>query len=910
MAERDAAYASFERMQNHLKNVVLMTEKSDGMMIHISNHRVTYVPKKPFLRNGRAAYLLSPENLRGEAFREILYPPAAAERTYLADILERTGSEIRLTLLIILCLGNLEMLEAFELRFLTRSCGKSDRDLPFEEDVARDIFGHNGNDFFKIQFPFLAITIDEGTFRKDYQYLRCLPYLEHNEIGRGAYGTVFKVKIERGHFRYRQPKSRNKDPVYLVRKDFRPNAESYDAFKAEDFILKDLINSSNCPSSIMTSISSYIQTSSDESVKYPCSSIFFPPARCNLYAYLTNPAEFPGPSYTMRLQHMRQMVGISEGLKWLTSLRQVYVSTEDKWVFATYYHCDLKPENILVCDDPDKGPGSVVFKIADFGQARRMLRAAEGPARPPEHSIPVTGREAIYLAPEVQDLNERPQVRARSDVWAFGCIFLLVILFNYEGARGVEEFRRRREVDSSAKHKGGHFFGNVDGRGADIRNPAVTATIEKLLTNTEERSITEIDGRFSNRSLRYLEDHILVRYKDRHTIEAVANNLRDYYNDRSSHRPREIKYKDVPRNAKHCSTSPGGLVFYYDPELIRVYSNDPNPVHSIRPSTSESLWSGRHLPTSRSCTKDYLCLVPVEQGQGFKFTLHPMTPKSVEPRMFTIQTRRRSDSTITPEPSVQKIALSPDGTMLAVACKVSKSEARVYLYNITIDDTASISIASSALPNHSVLDTGEDLLSSSGHMTRANYTIDLCFSSDGTTLYHALRLQSQKPQVKVTAWRTRTGTKITSCNIEDKDADYEGHFLTNIYPLNAEVGFLAITYNHSIIKQSLHGKYFTGDPINIRISAQLQTLLVSADDRKIVILAKAERKHLEIWGCSSDSLEAPRKLKIDGKVYYHPESDSAVLVEEDGNMRLHLATLKDKNLLKYDLDWLFEREQV
>jgi hypothetical protein len=227
MTHRAGAASSFAEVRSHFRSVLETTGDSAGMRICYRQSKESVDPKQPkvsfdpkqFLRHGLAAQILTLDELKTKVFGRVLHPRPGSEGIYVKRILGQEspasfdfpGSELRTILLIILCFGDQPMLNAFEANFLQNPCGKTDRDLPFDEYVAQQIFDSGGKQFFQSQFPFVPVTITEGNFRTEYQYLRNLPYLEHEEIGRGAFGRVFKVKIERGHYQYQQPRSRNQD---------------------------------------------------------------------------------------------------------------------------------------------------------------------------------------------------------------------------------------------------------------------------------------------------------------------------------------------------------------------------------------------------------------------------------------------------------------------------------------------------------------------------------------------------------------------------------------------------------------------------------------------------------------------------------------------------------------------------
>jgi eukaryotic-like serine/threonine-protein kinase len=92
-------------------------------------------------------------------------------------------------------------------------------------------------------------------------------------------------------------------------------------------------------------------------------------------------------------------------------------------------HRDLNPTNILLAPDPDD-PGLGTPKVADFGLAKRLGEADEGPARTRTGAVIGT---PSYMAPE--QANGRPRdVGPAADVYALGAIL-------YECLTGRPPFR-------------------------------------------------------------------------------------------------------------------------------------------------------------------------------------------------------------------------------------------------------------------------------------------------------------------------------------------------------------------------------------------------------------------------------------------------------------------------------------
>lgn len=389
--------------------------------------------------------------------------------------------------------------------------------------------------------------------------------------------------------------------MFLARKDFAPDAVSFKAFEDEDRTLRELVNSSNCPSNIMTSICSIVCTIPGTDCRL--ASIFFPPAICDLNKYIKDDNNRPS-SHTGRLRHVRQMLGVCQALEWLAR-NLTYKRDSDQYIHKTYHHCDLKPDNILVCEDHTAGDdGAIMFKIGDFGQARELQHVLqrEGSRRMQHPGVALAGREGTYRAPEIQGDKAWQEVKPHSDVWSFGCIFLLIIIFNYQGADAIEHFSvaRRRELGDSDR------FCNPNARRGDICNPAVTRHLETHING--RTGGLEIDDTITLESLKYLQKSILVRSAGRHDIAKVSENLHSIYNQRTPTAADVTPHPNVPSDATHCGHSPDGTIFFPSPTKVLLYDDMTGP-REILPLATESRWSSRLRPRSTSCSRLSLCIV-------------------------------------------------------------------------------------------------------------------------------------------------------------------------------------------------------------------------------------------------------------------------------------------------------------
>ena len=98
-------------------------------------------------------------------------------------------------------------------------------------------------------------------------------------------------------------------------------------------------------------------------------------------------------------------------------------------------HRDLKPANILVDEER--------FLLADFGLSR--IVDSQGTS---SSTAPNTAGD--FIAPEHEDrdrdFNRNPIGRS-SDIWAFGCVVLMLLVFLQEGKHGLELLEDKRRVE-------------------------------------------------------------------------------------------------------------------------------------------------------------------------------------------------------------------------------------------------------------------------------------------------------------------------------------------------------------------------------------------------------------------------------------------------------------------------------
>lgn len=346
----------------------------------------------------------------------------------------------------------------------------TDDELPIPLDKARLFFPTFANEFFDTQFQFCAITLQrkEDVTYQDYRSQCPLPYKRQQRIGGGAFGEVYKVKIERHHVRSTGDRSGNLEPEWLARKDFKRQQSftvELDVYKA---IMKQPRKHDHLV--MVVAILQYRDTSS----------LFFPLATGDLDQYLNGKLhgdERPLDTLQKKSMLFERGVALAGALAFL----------HDGFDGVACLHLDLKPSNVLVYDAyaPDE-----TWKITDFGLTRVRNR---------EYSSAAPGFEGIYLPPECGTPDGR--VTPRSDVWSLGCIFSLVITYMLCGPSGVKKFTEKR----GERPEGDLFFITTKNSTPRI-SPAVTSWFDHLKQSSAR---DETLSRVIRESLDYLQSKVL-----------------------------------------------------------------------------------------------------------------------------------------------------------------------------------------------------------------------------------------------------------------------------------------------------------------------------------------------------------------------------------------------------------------
>lgn len=208
--------------------------------------------------------------------------------------------------------------------------------------------------------------------------------------------------------------------------------------------------------------------------------IFFPWADLNLERFFDDEVRPP----SIRKDMITPKNLLKESFWLASALEYLHTQLFDKDGRAVHCcHMDLKPDNILVTLDRDPAYPLGKWKIADFGISNIEPRSMSvsirdfytrttttrpgtlpapisssrypGPFQPPEAE---SSRQGRHTTTDFNDL--------KGDIWSFGCILLVVLVFATGGTPYVDELANRRqvdEVDFDGKNRTGYFYRKVMG---------------------------------------------------------------------------------------------------------------------------------------------------------------------------------------------------------------------------------------------------------------------------------------------------------------------------------------------------------------------------------------------------------------------------------------------------------------
>ena len=248
----------------------------------------------------------------------------------------------------------------------------------------------------------------------------CLPFVEKKCIGRGSFGSVYKVKVAGNHFL----DSGHAGGRTLAMSQTRAQHQH------ELDILMELIRRASMARAIVSVSAAGFSAMTTAIHMYPV-------AECDLHQYMTE-QQPNGPELQGRLEILQQMRGLADSVKYLHS------SLERSGNSRSCSHLDFRPENILV---HNRGADGWHFKITDFDISRCKVTGDWKPPPLAPLDIHTLGIDCPNLPPDVLDLAHdtcKPSAATRADVWSLGIVFSECLAWMSGGRESLEAFESAR----------------------------------------------------------------------------------------------------------------------------------------------------------------------------------------------------------------------------------------------------------------------------------------------------------------------------------------------------------------------------------------------------------------------------------------------------------------------------------
>ncbi|EEU42400.1 uncharacterized protein NECHADRAFT_79929 [Fusarium vanettenii 77-13-4] len=162
------------------------------------------------------------------------------------------------------------------------------------------------------------------------------------------------------------------------------------------------------------------------------------------------PLSTPNPSDVLARWLFEECFGIARGLRGIHEVEPKVRDGDDfdkeEWAKKYGIHGDLKPENILRFLDDGLGN----LKLSDFGltkfhsKASRSNQPGDGPMSP------------TYASPEQR--HDCFLVSRRSDVWALGCVFSMLLTWAIRGPKALEAYGKARHDEKDPGRRGNWYL--------------------------------------------------------------------------------------------------------------------------------------------------------------------------------------------------------------------------------------------------------------------------------------------------------------------------------------------------------------------------------------------------------------------------------------------------------------------
>ncbi|KAI0477809.1 hypothetical protein GGR56DRAFT_427518 [Xylariaceae sp. FL0804] len=304
---------------------------------------------------------------------------------------------------------------------------------------------------YRFVVPFFAMAQREVVFHKIEEPKVCLPFLEWEQLTRGGYATVSKVKMHPSHHDFVDKDTSESNPYFAVKQIW---STDHQEFKDEVKALEKFCGPKRGHRHLIRLLMAI-----QHGDKYY---LVFRLATGNLENLWQQRQMNPGSISDVRWL-MEQCLGLTDGLKkihkHLSLSPDAGLVRPDSESKNRGRHGDITPRNILFFDIPDNKPDLVItdFGLTSFHSDKSISRVA---------IERVGGLSSTYRPPEY-DLKDT--ITQAYDMWSLGCLYLEFISWFLTGDRNIKAvFTQARVKDDiinpdSPQWAGDKFFNILEG---------------------------------------------------------------------------------------------------------------------------------------------------------------------------------------------------------------------------------------------------------------------------------------------------------------------------------------------------------------------------------------------------------------------------------------------------------------
>ncbi|KAI8672080.1 Protein kinase domain-containing protein [Fusarium sp. Ph1] len=214
----------------------------------------------------------------------------------------------------------------------------------------------------------------------------------------------------------------------------------------------------------------------------------------------------------------KQSAGIAQGLlgihKAKPAVRRKVDKSNQDWEDNFGIHRDIKPGNILHFINKKRNGDLGELKLADFGLTK-FHTASKRSAQPGKE-----GGYETYGAPE--QATEGPFVSRKADIWALGCVFLMLLTWAIRGPGALRRFECARLKERGRSHRGPSwamdifFRSDIRGTGHSACDDIIVKRAVELRVELNKKAVSRADGEtnYLTEFLDFILSDMLVINKD------------------------------------------------------------------------------------------------------------------------------------------------------------------------------------------------------------------------------------------------------------------------------------------------------------------------------------------------------------------------------------------------------------